>query len=146
MLLFSSNNRILRIGWLLDCLCWKEGYAYPTDSYISTTLDIQLNNVQAALTEMERAGAIIRASVFVDGKAERRIWPSTKIIPLTTRGMDIPHDGSQDTPHGKGTDSIRKERTPKTTRVSPTQAAAKRDAELREEAELQRLRFRGGQA
>ena len=135
---FTSNARILRIAWLLDCLFLKHGYAYATDLYISNKLGIQINNVQAALTEMEQAGAIIRASVFIGGKPQRRIWPSTKIIPLTARGMDTPHGETQDTPHGKGGDSLRTTRTPKHVRNTPTQAAAKRAAELREQAECRR--------
>jgi hypothetical protein len=135
---FSTSARMLRVAWLLDCMSWKKGYAFATDSYISKELGIQLNNVQAALTELEQAGAIVRASVFLDGIPQRRIWPSTKIIPLTARGMNTPHGETQDPPHGKGTESVRKTHTQKTRRISTTQAAAKRDAERREEADHRR--------
>jgi hypothetical protein len=99
---FNSSHRVLRIAWLLSSLCQREGYAFPTDSYISKTLGIKLNHVQAALAELARAGAIVRASVFVDGKPQRRIWPSTKIIPPTAGGMDTPHGRTQDTPTAGG--------------------------------------------
>jgi hypothetical protein len=128
---FATNARTLRIAWLLQSLCLKEGYAYATDGYISRTLSIQKTNVQAALTELERAGAIIRASVFVEGQAQRRIWPSIEIIPLTARGMDTPHGDTRDTPHGEGTDSLGRERTMRRARMSATQEDAKRDAERR---------------
>jgi hypothetical protein len=87
---FNINHRVLRIAWLLFSLFQKEGYAYATDSYISKKLGIQINHVQAALTALERAGAIARASWFVDGKPQRRIWPSTKIIPPTAGGIYSP--------------------------------------------------------
>lgn len=135
---YSTSARVLRIGWLIEGLCLKEGYAFPTDSYISAMLDIKLNHVQEALADMERDGAIIRASVFVEGKPQRRIWPSTKIIPPTAGGMDTPHGGTQDTPHRGGTDSLRKAPTLKSGRMSYTQQAARLDAERREEAEKRR--------
>jgi hypothetical protein len=142
---FNISHRVLRVAWLLYSLCLKEGYAYATDAYISQTLGIQLNHVQAALAELERAGAIVRASSFVEGKPQRRIWPSTKIIPPTAGGMDTPYGRTQDTPYGRGTDSIRKARTPKSVRIPSTQAAAKRDAELREQTARRRLEARAGE-
>jgi len=81
---------LLSVAWLIDCLCWKKGYAYATDSYISQVLGIQLNHVQAALTKLEQDGAIIRASVSDNGKPQRRIWPSTKIIPPEDWGYGYP--------------------------------------------------------
>jgi hypothetical protein len=69
----QQQPRVLRVAWLLQSLCLKEGSAFANDSYISDTLGIQLNHVQAALAELERAGAIVRASSFVDGKPQRRI-------------------------------------------------------------------------
>jgi hypothetical protein len=133
---FCTSPRALRIAWLLASLSMKEGYAYPTDSYISKTLDIQLNHVQAALAELERAGAIVRASRFVKKKPQRRIWPSTKIIPPTAGGIHTPHGGTQDTPHGGGTDSIEQPHARRASRESSTQRSARLDAERREKAKL----------
>jgi hypothetical protein len=138
MALFSSRAPILRVAWLLSTLCLKEGYAYATDSYIARTLDIQLNHVQAAITALERKGAIVRASSFVAGKPQRRIWPSTKIIPPNHGGMNTPRSGTQDTPQILGTDSLRNTRHQKTPRITPTQTAARKQAELREEADQRR--------
>ena len=135
---FGTSARLLKIAWLLDCLCWKEGYAYATDSYISKTLGLDLRNVQRALIKLEEAGAVIRASSFVDGKAQRRIWPSTKIIPATVAVMDTGHGGPRDTGHGSRTDSLEYTTTPRTGRISSTQQAAKREAELREKAAARR--------
>jgi hypothetical protein len=138
MVKFVGHDRPVRIAWLLDCLCWKEGFAFATDSYISKTLGIPLNKVQQALTQLERAGAIIRASSFVDGKPQRRIWPSTKIISPATGGMDTPRDGRGDTPRNGGTDSLQYPTTPRRGRISATQQAARLDAERREEAAKRR--------
>ncbi|HEY6734354.1 MAG TPA: hypothetical protein VI256_11255, partial [Roseiarcus sp.] len=129
---FPTSVRIVRIAWLLSSLCQKEGYAFATDAYISETLGIPLNKVQQALTELQGAGAIVRASSFVDGIAQRKIWPSTKIIPPTAGGMDTPRDDRVDTPHGGGRDSIQYTRSRKSSRISSTAEDAKRDAERRE--------------
>jgi hypothetical protein len=124
---FDSSVRVVRVAWLLDCLCWKEGFAYATDSYISKTLGTPLNKVQQALAELEKAGAIIRASSFVDGTPQRRIWPSTKIIPPTAGGIHTPRDDRGDTPHGGGTDSIEHKTTPRRGRITSTQQAARQE-------------------
>jgi hypothetical protein len=136
--MFASSARVVRIAWLLSLLCQKEGYAFPTDEYISKTLNIPVNKVQEALKQLETAGAIVRASSFVDGKPQRRIWPSTKIIPPAAGGIHTPRDDRVDTPHGGGTDSIETPRTRRTSRISTTAEAAKRDAERREQREQQR--------
>ena len=49
-----------------------------------------VNKVQQVLKDLEDAGAIVRASSFVAGKAQRRIWPSTKIIPPVVGGIHPP--------------------------------------------------------
>jgi hypothetical protein len=97
---FDSSIRVVRVAWLLDSLCQKKGYAYATDSYVGKTLGMDLRSVQKALTELERAGAIARASLFVEGKPERRIWPSTKIIPATVDGIHTGHGDHVHTGHG----------------------------------------------
>jgi hypothetical protein len=101
---FASSARAVRIAWLLSLLCQnKDGSAYAADSYISKTLSIPVNKVQQALAELEKAGAIVRASSFVDGKPQRRIWPSTKIIPPAAGGIHTPRDPRVDTPRsGRG--------------------------------------------
>jgi hypothetical protein len=116
----------------------ERGLRLPTDEYISKTLNIPVNKVQEALKQLETAGAIVRASSFVDGKPQRRIWPSTKIIPPAAGGIHTPRDDRVDTPHGGGTDSIETPRTRRTSRISTTAEAAKRDAERREQREQQR--------
>ena len=90
---------LLSVAW--RSIACAGSYAYATDSYISKVLGIQLNHVQAALTTLEQDGAIIRASVFDNGKPERRIWPSTKIIPPKIGGMDTPEGRTLDTPEGR---------------------------------------------
>jgi hypothetical protein len=140
-----TSIRALRVAWLLDHLCQLKGYAYSTDAYISTTLNIPLNKVQTILTDLERAGAIVRASSFVDGKPQRHIWPSTKIIPVTETGIDnqddtpprrgvsIPPSGARGIPPSRGgTDTLEYTRSRKSSRISSTADAARLDAERRE--------------
>ena len=77
------------------------GFAYATDGYLSRKLGIPANKIQASLCELESGGAIIRASVFVRGEAQRRIWPSSEIIkrsPPVTGGVDTPRHRSEHPP------------------------------------------------
>jgi hypothetical protein len=131
---YKSRATILCVACLLESLCLKEGYAYATDTYISSTIGIHVNHVQTALTALERGGAIVRASVFVNGKPRRRIWPATQIIPTDMVGMDTHGYGTQDTHGYGGGDSLRYAPTPRTPRMTATQTAARKSAELRDEA------------
>jgi hypothetical protein len=74
----------------------KKGYAYPSDAYISEMLGIQPNHVQAALTTLERDGTIVRASTFMPSKGDkpqRRIWPSSEILILSSAVILSPDMG-----------------------------------------------------
>ncbi|MCP2207730.1 hypothetical protein [Bradyrhizobium diazoefficiens] len=135
---FKGSGQTLSVAWLLFSLCQKEGYAYATDAYIGRALGVQVNHVQAALSALEKAGAIVRASSFVHGKPQRRIWPAAKIIPPISGGMDTPDIRTEDTPHIRGTDSIRNQRTSKSVRISSTAEAARRDAERCDQLRLSR--------
>ncbi|CAM5374736.1 putative protein OS=Afipia felis OX=1035 GN=NCTC12722_02136 PE=4 SV=1 [Afipia felis] len=92
---FRENPRILRVAWALEWLFGKECYAFPTDSFLSKELDLPIKNVQAALKVLEDGGAVIRASVFVSGTAQRRIWASMEIVrsvfPIVGNGV-IPYE------------------------------------------------------
>ena len=101
---FATSVRLVRIAWLVGTLSLRDGYALATDAYISKTLGIALNKVQQAIMELEKDGTIVRASHFLHGKAQRRIWPSTKIIPPMAGGMDTPYDDQSDTPRRGGTE------------------------------------------
>src|SRR5262245_10465036 len=61
---FKGSSNALSVAWLLCTLCKKEGYAYATDSYISRLTGIKINKIQATVTALEKAGAIVRGSVF----------------------------------------------------------------------------------
>jgi hypothetical protein len=132
---FKARGHALAVAWQIFTLCQQKGYAYPTDSYIGGVTGIQINHVQATLTALEKAGAIVRASVFVDGKPHRRIWPGTKIIPPKSGGIDTPKiRGVHDTPKIRGTDSKGNYQTSKRDRktgISSTADAARREAERR---------------
>ena len=77
---FPKSARDLRLAWTLEWLFGEMGFAYATDGYLSRKLGIPANKIQASLSVLESGGAIIRASVFVRGEAQRRIWPSSEII------------------------------------------------------------------
>ena len=116
----------MRVAWTLEWLFCDDGYAFPGDTYLSRKLDIPINKIQSCLTDLERGGAIIRASVFVNGKPERHIWPSSKIIEVHT-------------PRNRGTEYLRKAPPRQNRRLTTTtQDAARRDAELREQIALKR--------
>lgn len=138
---FPESGRILRLAWALEWLFSHKGFAYATDGFLSQKLAIPVNKIQSCLTELERSGAIVRASVFVRGRPQRRIWPSSKIvksIPPTMGGIHTPHDRACDTPHNGGTEYLRKKPSPRVHRISSTADAARREAELREEAARRR--------
>lgn len=138
---FSDSPRVLRVAWALEWLFTDDGYAYATDSFFAQKLDVPLKKIQAAMTELERSGGIVRASVYVRNRLQRRIWPSSKIlqsIPPTVGGIHTPHDGSQHTPHGGGTEYLRKKPASQNFRISSVADAARRDAERREEADARK--------
>ena len=138
---FPESGRVLRTAWALEWLFGADGFAYPTDGFLSRKLDIPLKKIQATLTELERAGAIIRASVMVRNRAQRRIWPSAEIvrgIPPTMGGIHTPHDGARHTPHNGGTEYLVKSGASSKRRFSQTQQAARNDAIIREESQARR--------
>jgi hypothetical protein len=128
---FATSARILRVAWALEWLFADCGYAYPTDSFLARQTDLPVNKVQAALAELESAGAIIRASVVWGGSLRRRIWPAVAVsdgvsIPPTVGGIDTPHRGTKIPPTVGGHNLKLKALT------SETITAARLDAERRE--------------
>ena len=133
--LFPSSARVLRVAWALEWLFGQEGFAYATDSYLSRKLGIPVNKIQAALQDLERAGGIIRASVFVQNKPQRRIWPSSQIVqrsPPSVGGRDTPHQDAQTTPRAGETEYLGKHSSFQKPRISSTAQAARREAESRD--------------
>lgn len=75
--MFSESPRVLRIAWALEAMLGTtKPYARVTDSYLSRKLGIPRNKIEAAMAKLERSGVIVRASIVVDGKTHRRIWPA----------------------------------------------------------------------
>jgi len=137
---FNDAARVLRVAWTLEWLFGKDGFAYATDAFIERETHIPIKKIQAALLELEQAGAIIRASVYVQAKPQRRIWPSTKIAPdifPTVGNINIPHDGSSIFPTVGGQKALRRENRSKS-RLSTIASDARRDAERRERRALER--------
>jgi hypothetical protein len=128
---FAERPRCLRVAWLLDCLFGEDGYAFATDSWFERKICLPVNKVQEALLALEQGLAIIRASAIVEGKAQRRIWPSSLIIPPTVGNMDTPHRGCEIPPTvGRHTQYYRK--SSQKNGLSTTALAARRAATLRE--------------
>lgn len=139
---FASSPRVIRVAWALEWCFGAQGYAFPTDGFLERKLDVPILKIQAALLELERAGAIIRASVYVRNKSQRRIWPSSElpmVIFPTVGKVDIPHGGVKHLPHGGETESFNKESRFPAHRISATQQAARREAEIRQRAEERRF-------
>lgn len=90
---FAEHSRCLRVAWTLEWLFGEQGFAFPSDSFLHRETGIQTNKIQDALRLLEKRGLIIRASVIVDDKDQRRIWPSAEMIPPTVGGGDTPHRG-----------------------------------------------------
>ena len=136
---FPRSARMLVLAWNLEWL-FKDGFAYVSDSYLSRKLGIPVNKIQDSLKALEDGGAIYRASVFVDGKAQRRIWPSKEIVRRmypVTGGSDTPSDGMQTTPRHGGTEYSRN-RSHSKLRMSSTAEAARKQAELAEKRARER--------
>jgi hypothetical protein len=131
---FAKSARVLRVAWALEWL-FKDGFAYPTDSYLSRKLDMPVNKVQAALKALEDGGAIYRASTYIRrDQLQRRIWPSREIVRRIhpdAEGVLTPRRRRQTNPHRGETEYSGNKRTSKTG-LTYTLRAARIDAERRE--------------
>jgi hypothetical protein len=89
---FGDQSRCIRVAWvLLDLFHAERGFAYPSDPYLANETGLPLNKLQAALTTLDRGGAIIRVHVVAkDGRTQRRIFPSRVLIPPEAGGIDTP--------------------------------------------------------
>lgn len=142
---FASSARVLRVAWTLEWMFGPEGFAFATDAYLERKLGIPVIKIQAALQELEKAGAVIRASVFIRDKAQRRVWPSTEIVAAifpTVGNIDTPHGGLKPIPHGGETEDLLRGQRPKTRQFSSTVNDARKAAELREAKVRERERLR----
>jgi hypothetical protein len=111
--MFENSTRVVRLAWILRDLFVSKGFCFAKDTTIGVELiDVPRSKIQKSLLELERAGAIIRASRFVEGrhgkdKPQRRIWPCVRVIQrifpdqriVPDPGpMDSPRRGSKDSP------------------------------------------------
>jgi hypothetical protein len=138
---FPESGRILRVAWALEWLFGVDGFAYPTDGFLSAKLGIPVNKIQKTLTDLESEGAIIRASVFVQGRAQRRIWPCVDIVkrmPPTMGGVDTPHKGARGTPYDGGTEYLRKGTGGQARQFTRTLQAARQAADIRARCQARR--------
>jgi hypothetical protein len=124
---FARSARVMHVAWTLEWLL-KDGYAYATDAYLSRETGIPVNKIQEALKALEDAGVIVRASVFVDGKPRRRIWPSKELL-----GELHPDAGASDTPRQEREINPRRGGTEYSRRGPTVAELAKRGADQREQ-------------
>jgi hypothetical protein len=88
---FGDQARCVRMAWVLaDLFHGDRGYAHASDPYLGTSTCLPLNKVQATLTALDRGGAIVRSHVFQNGRSQRRIYPSSTLLPPDTGGADTP--------------------------------------------------------
>lgn len=138
---FAREARCLRVAWILEALFHRDGFAFPTDSYMAAELELPVNKIQSALTDLERSGSIIRASIMAGGRALRRIWPAKEItltIPPKTGGMDTPQSGPRIPPVLGGQNKKEGNSTFSSRRMSSTANDAKRAAEISEQRARER--------
>ncbi|MDE3179293.1 MAG: hypothetical protein KGM47_06490 [Acidobacteriota bacterium] len=138
---FAEYPRCLRVAWALQGLVGTNGYAFPTDAYLSKQLGIPAKKIQEALHQLDKGGAIIRCGVFTKtGRDERRIWLSSENIPPeeippTMGDMDTPHHRSE-IPPTMGGQKYKNRNYTVNSRPSPTQLQARRASEIREQRSL----------
>lgn len=144
-LAFSEHPRCLRVAWALEWLFGREGYAFATDGFLSKELSMNVKNVQAALQSLEKGGAIIRASMFIQGRPQRRIWPSAQLIPPTMGNMDTPYESAK-VPPTMGRQNTQEGKVTRHTYLSETVLQARRAAQIREQRSIERMRDEGAPA
>lgn len=71
----------LRVAWALEQLfAVKEGFAFPSNSHLAKATGLAENHVEAAITALDRAGAIIRTRLREGPtRGGRRIFPARAI-------------------------------------------------------------------
>ncbi len=106
LLAFNRDARVIKVAWIIRDLM-EGGYCYASDRYISQQSGVPLNKVAVALADLERAGAIVRATTLKGRERERRIWAASRIMPdppPAAGGPPTPRHGTNPTPRGGGTE------------------------------------------
>ncbi len=78
--LITTETRPLKLAWALCDLMGKHGYAFARAAYLAEETQLTERNVRAALTRLEKIGAIATYWVKGDGKQERRTYPMASVI------------------------------------------------------------------
>ena len=88
----ARRARALRVAWALaDLFNTTTGYAFPGDRRLSRETGLSMRETQRGLTDLDKAGDIIRVHCVVDGKFERRVFPAgVQTIPATMAGTYRP--------------------------------------------------------
>jgi hypothetical protein len=79
----GEQPRCLRIAWFLDGLFNAETcFAFPSDETIAAETGVALNKASGALSNLEKAGFIMRVHwQRPDGSHQRRIYALSKCLP-----------------------------------------------------------------
>lgn len=89
---FGEHPRCLRVAWVLSGLFHADrGYAHASDPFLAKETGIALNKLQAALTALDRGGAIVRVHRFIGTRAQRHIYPAATMTTPAMGGADTPH-------------------------------------------------------
>lgn len=127
---FPESGRMLRVAWALEWFFGTQGFAYCSDAFLASETGVAVNKIQAALRDLEAAGAIVRLHAWISRRErQRRIFPVSKIIEHPTVGwVGTPHNGTKLHPTVGGLDTYRRRNG-----LPSEMMAARRSAELREQ-------------
>jgi hypothetical protein len=120
----EHNRRRLQLFLLAGC-----GFRVGEGTFCGELLDAQPPT-------QPHSSVVVDRPIRLNGKPQRRIWPSTKIIPPNL-GVWIPRISDSWYPRNSGGFN-KKGTSTKSVRMTTTQTAARKAAELRDEAVRQR--------
>ena len=95
----GNSGRLVSIAWVLATAFDRgTGFCVVTDAKLATWSHVHISHVPGALGRLEDAKLIVRATVMVDGRGSRRIWPRLPRIPANSAGADRPADLAENPP------------------------------------------------
>jgi hypothetical protein len=137
MQFLGPRARLLRVAWILYDLSGQKGYAYAGNTTLAVAADMPIKKLEAALTQLERGGVIVRAHFAKGESTDRRIYLPTGVLkcradtPQNGRDACPPKTGVKNTPHPGGTEIKERRSLVRQHRAPSTVGLAQRDAERR---------------
>jgi hypothetical protein len=78
---FGNSARAIRVAWVLaELFNVKSGFAFASDGYLAKATGLRRNKLADTLTALQQDRAIIRVHVEINGKMQRRIYPSAALV------------------------------------------------------------------